>query len=137
RHSDAGLAIPDFPSSFGRLVPDHWDARIAVHFAHRVGALAVAATIFSVAWAVHRTRLDRGPRRVAALLAALIPVQVLLGALSIWTRKAVPVTVAHQTVGALVLAGTVGLTLALSRRPAAEAQAVPEGAPGWAIRRPA
>ena len=38
RHTGAGLAIPDFPLMFGHLVPDHWDAGIAVHFAHRVGA---------------------------------------------------------------------------------------------------
>ncbi len=39
RHTDAGLAIPDFPWMFGHLIPDHWDPKIAVHFAHRVGAL--------------------------------------------------------------------------------------------------
>ena len=26
RHTDAGLAIPDFPFAFGQLVPPHWDA---------------------------------------------------------------------------------------------------------------
>src|SRR5438552_3324261 len=45
RHTGAGLAIPDFPWMFGHVVPDHWDAKIAVHFAHRVGALAVAVAI--------------------------------------------------------------------------------------------
>src|SRR5215831_17292047 len=39
RHTGAGLAIPDFPLVFGGLVPPRWDARIAIHFAHRVGAL--------------------------------------------------------------------------------------------------
>ena len=38
RHTGAGLAIPDFPLMFGQLIPPHWDAKIAVHFAHRVGA---------------------------------------------------------------------------------------------------
>ena len=42
---DAGLAIPDFPLMFGGLVPDHWDATIAIHFAHRVGALVVTLAI--------------------------------------------------------------------------------------------
>src|SRR5881396_3521637 len=32
RHTGAGLAIPDFPLMFGRLVPDHWSGAIAVHF---------------------------------------------------------------------------------------------------------
>ena len=38
RHNGAGLAIPDFPLAFGRLVPDVWNARVAIHFAHRLGA---------------------------------------------------------------------------------------------------
>src|SRR3977135_752786 len=39
RHLGAGLAIPDFPMSFGRLVPAFTSAAIVVNFAHRVGAL--------------------------------------------------------------------------------------------------
>src|SRR5262245_17039630 len=31
RHTGAGLAIPDFPWSFGHLVPPHWDSKIAIH----------------------------------------------------------------------------------------------------------
>src|SRR5580765_4698229 len=59
RHTDAGLAIPDFPWMFGHVVPDHWDARIAVHFAHRVGALIVASFIFSLAAYIGRRHADR------------------------------------------------------------------------------
>src|SRR4026208_255963 len=43
RHTDAGLAIPDFPLAFGHLIPPSWDPKIAVHFAHRVGALVAGA----------------------------------------------------------------------------------------------
>ena len=39
RHTGAGPAIPDFPLAFGHVIPPHWDAKIAIHFAHRVGAL--------------------------------------------------------------------------------------------------
>ena len=135
RHSDAGLAIPDFPGAFGRFLPDHWDSRIAVHFAHRVGAIVVAATVFSAAFAIRRTRMDAAPRRIALALSLLVPAQMALGALSIWTRKAVPVTVAHQTLGALILAAAVGLSMALSRTPAAERLAT--SPPAWAVGRPA
>src|SRR5215510_4716371 len=47
RHTGAGLAIPDFPLMFGHVVPDHWDPRIAVHFAHRLGALVVTLLVIS------------------------------------------------------------------------------------------
>ena len=49
RHSDAGLAIPDFPLVFGGLCRPQWTPQIAIHYAHRVGALivtlAIAATV--------------------------------------------------------------------------------------------
>ncbi len=63
RHTGAGLAIPDFPLMFGHLWPTHWDAKIAIHFLHRVGALsvllAVAATSATV-WRRFRAA-DRPP----------------------------------------------------------------------------
>ena len=43
RHTGAGLAIPDFPLAFGRLVPPEWSFAIAVHFLHRVGAAVTSA----------------------------------------------------------------------------------------------
>ncbi len=49
RHTGAGLAIPDFPLMFGHLIPDHWDPKIAIHFAHRVGALVVTLAILATA----------------------------------------------------------------------------------------
>ena len=47
RHTGAGLAIPTFPLAWGHLIPDHWDPKIAVHFAHRVGALVVTLAILA------------------------------------------------------------------------------------------
>src|SRR5207249_2384990 len=55
RHTGAGLAIPDFPLMFGGIVPDHWSGAIAIHFAHRVGALVVAIAVASVVAYVRRT----------------------------------------------------------------------------------
>ena len=80
--SDAGLAIPDFPWAFGRVLPPAWNAGIAIHFAHRVGALVVTLAILATAghvWYHHRSR----PRAVAAgdaARAASSSMQVTLGA---------------------------------------------------------
>jgi heme A synthase len=115
RHSAAGLAIPDFPASFGGLVPDHWNSKIAIHFAHRAWAIVVAATVFTTVSVVLRRSASVGARRAARLLAILLPVQVLLGAISIWTRKAVPATVAHQTLGAALLACAAGMAIFVFR----------------------
>jgi cytochrome c oxidase assembly protein subunit 15 len=112
RHIGAGLAIPDFPLMFGRLWPTHWDAMIAVHFAHRVGALVVAicaAATFAAVWS--RQRWHGEIMRPAAALAALVAIQIALGGLTILTRRDVWINSAHVVVGALVLATSVVLTL--------------------------
>ncbi len=111
RHSAAGLAIPDFPTSFGRVFPDRWNSKIAVHFAHRAWAAVVAVTVFAAVRSVLRKTEGAGVRFSARLLAILLPLQVLLGAFSIWSRKAVPVTVAHQTLGAVLLACSAGMAI--------------------------
>jgi heme a synthase len=91
RHTDAGLAIPDFPLMFGHLVPDHWSPKIAVHFAHRVGALIVTLSVVSTL--AHIWAHQRQQRRLtspAALLASLVAVQVTLGAMTAlwcWRRR--------------------------------------------------
>jgi heme a synthase len=112
RHTDAGLAIPDFPWMFGRVVPDHWSAAIAVHFAHRVGALVVTLSILATAahvWYHHARR--RELTRPALLLIALVAVQVTLGALTILSRRDIAINSAHVVCGALVLATSLTLTL--------------------------
>ena len=126
RHSAAGLAIPDFPFSFGAVLPDHWNSKIAIHFAHRVWALVVAATVFTAVTLVFRRSASSGARRAARFLAILLPLQVLLGAFSIWTRKAVPVTVAHQTLGAVLLACAAGMSIFIFREVFMEARVAGE-----------
>ena len=112
RHSDAGLAIPDFPLVFGGLFPPAWTAQIAIHYAHRVGALlvlsAIAATVGHV-WYHHPGRSDL--RRPALALACLVLAQVTLGAFVIWSQKNVAINTAHVVVGALTLATSLVLTL--------------------------
>ena len=73
RHTGAGLAIPDFPLAFGRLVPPVWNAPIAIHYAHRVGAVIVAVLVLATAGHVlYHHRGARALRRPALLLVALL-----------------------------------------------------------------
>ncbi len=112
RHTGAGLAIPDFPLMFGGLVPDHWSAAIAIHFAHRVGALLVSTAIIATTahvWSHHRGR--QGLTRPATLLVGLVLVQVTLGALTVLSRRDVAINSAHVVCGALVLTTSLVLTL--------------------------
>jgi cytochrome c oxidase assembly protein subunit 15 len=112
RHTGAGLAIPDFPLMFGHVLPTHWDARIAVHFAHSVGALVVAIGILATSacvWSRHRSHPEL--TRPALLLVALVAIQITLGALTVLSRRDVSINSAHVVCGALVLTTSLVLTL--------------------------
>lgn len=112
RHTEAGLAIPDFPLMFGGLVPDHWDSKIAIHFSHRVGALVAVMSILAAStrvWAHHR--INSSLTIPAGLLVALVAVQVTLGALTVLSGRAVWINSLHVVCGALVLATSLVLTL--------------------------
>jgi len=133
RHSGAGLAIPDFPLAYGRLLPPFGSPLVAYHFAHRVGALAVSTC---VVWLVVRLLREHGDkaalRRPALLLVVLVALQILLGALTVWSRKAVFPTTLHLLTGALILVTTVVLALRTRRllapeRAAAQAEAALAG----------
>jgi cytochrome c oxidase assembly protein subunit 15 len=116
RHTGAGLAIPDFPLMFGQLIPPHWDAKIAVHFAHRVGALVVSLAILATTGHVlyhHRTR--RELRRPSLLLLGLLAAQVTLGALTVLSRKEFVINSLHVVTGASVLVTSLVLTLRAHR----------------------
>ncbi len=112
RHMHAGLAIPDFPLAFGRLVPPMWSVPIAVNFAHRCGAVVVTAIVL---WTVARTLRLYGAalalRRPALGLLVLLAVQIGLGAATVLSRRAVIPTTAHVAVGAAVLAACLVLAL--------------------------
>ncbi len=118
RHTKAGLAIPDFPLAFGRLVPVLSSFPVAIHFAHRVMALVVAG---AVAVCVVRSRRSGQPdlRRTALAVAGLVLLQIALGALTVLSRRDVVPTTAHVATGALLLGGTLVLALTSRRLPAA------------------
>lgn len=112
RHTGAGLAIPDFPLAFGRLVPHVWNQGVALHYAHRVGALIVTLAIFAVAGHVfHHHRGRRELTRPASLLLLLVATQVTLGAFVVLSGRQELINTAHVANGALVLVTALTLTL--------------------------
>jgi heme a synthase len=105
RHTGAGLAIPDFPTAFGGLLPSAADlARrgVPIHLAHRLGAIVVLILAAGAVRALSRASA-RAPlfASLAATWAGLVTIQLLLGALSVWSRKAPSLTAAHLAIGAL------------------------------------
>lgn len=130
RHTGAGLAIPDVPLAFGRLVPPMLSFEIAIHFAHRAGALVVAAAVVFLAGRILRRHGGRpelaGPAR---LLIILVAVQILLGGATVVTRLAVLPATAHVVAGALLLAASLVVTVRAARARLERPAAVPLKSP--------
>ncbi|HEY2105250.1 MAG TPA: COX15/CtaA family protein [Candidatus Binataceae bacterium] len=112
RHMGAGLAIPDFPLAFGKILPPLESIPEQINFAHRVGAIVVSAMVCWTAIAVLRNYgHHRLLRRPALAMLLLLAVQITLGAMTILSARAVIPTTAHVAVGAALLATSLALTL--------------------------
>ncbi len=137
RHQQAGLAIPDFPLSYGRLVPPmkptaaQWEAmqnvlieknlplvtpgQIHLAYTHRLGALIVAVVLIIAA--VKARRFSNGEPALSALAHGwmmLLVLQITLGAMTIWMKKPADIATLHVACGALIfLSGAVLLARTL------------------------
>src|SRR3954471_18576708 len=114
RHLGAGLAIPDFPMSFGHLVPSFSSVAIAVNFAHRVGGVCVAALIIYTAIRLRRFESSHPLRQLSNLLVTVVLIQVMLGGYVVWSGKQPVITSVHVMTGAATLA--LSLVTALTAR---------------------
>jgi cytochrome c oxidase assembly protein subunit 15 len=125
----SALACPDFPTCQGVMMPDSnfrdgfilWreigvdyeggvldlPSRTAIHMAHRIGALVTFLLLGILA-----LRLVRLPacRKGGTVLAALLLGQVTLGILNVIMFLPLPIAVAHNATGALLLAAMLWLT---------------------------
>jgi cytochrome c oxidase assembly protein subunit 15 len=116
RHTGAGLAIPDFPLVFGSVLPPYWTSAIAIHYAHRVGALVVSVCVMATVAHVLYHHLGRQElRRPSLLLLALLAIQITLGGLTVISGKHYIINSLHVVTGALVLGTSLVLTLRTCR----------------------
>lgn len=130
RHYRAGLAIPDVPLAFGKILPptstaelhaaearvlgENWIysnddfslTQVWLAFGHRVGALLVSIAVISLAVFVLRKHRRDGLTRPAILLLILLGTQITLGVLTVVWKKPADIASAHVAVGALVLVTT-------------------------------
>jgi len=133
RHSEAGLAVPDFPLAYSQLFPSLsaeslaqynqqletlglrifaddpiTASQILIHMAHRIWACVVAFMVIWTAIRVHKHAPEN--KRLSVLskfLFGLIILQVTLGAFTVLTQKAIDITTAHVATGAVLLVVTV------------------------------
>jgi cytochrome c oxidase assembly protein subunit 15 len=112
RHLGAGLAIPDYPLSLGRIVPPFETIGVVANFSHRTFALLVA--IIAVAVAVRMLRESGAPRGLIWTILGTLAIQVTLGAFTIWSGRNEVIASIHVMTGAATLALSVLLALAAS-----------------------
>ncbi len=138
RHTESGLALPDFPAMAGGWKPwfdadslawvNAWRAdyrfetgqalgpvtlgQLWVHFAHRAGAVLVALGALYAAWRAW-ARQDAAPAvfRTAFVLVALVACQVALGIVTVLSHKIPLITSLHVVTGAATLGCTCLLAL--------------------------
>ena len=117
RHNNAGLAIPTFPlTPDGGLIPSAWDFRVAIHFAHRVMAVVLTGALVWLVISLWRSStVGRGLKRAAGLIVALLTVQILLGAVTVWSMRNPYYTTAHVIGGVSILATVFTVTWWLHR----------------------
>lgn len=108
RHTDAGMACPDFPTCVGQWVPPLGNSLIATHFLHRVLGVAAVAVVAVLVWKLLRAGPPRFVRRAAWLAAGLVTAQFTLGVLSVWTVLALHPVSLH-TLGAAALLSLLSL----------------------------
>jgi len=96
------------------------EARTAIHMTHRLGALTVSLILLALSWRLWRNGLPR----LAGLLLAALALQIGLGMANVLLNLPLPVAVAHNGGGALLLLTNVLINhrLYLSRRHAAATQ---------------
>lgn len=134
RHHGAGLAIPDFPLSYGQIVPplsqsgiekamieyaDDPDSyatsvhgwyspfHVAIHWSHRLWAIVVIIALDRLIKRVMRTAGSEMKLKFpAGAIGIMLLLQIALGTSIIWTGRHPEIATAHQTLGAILLATT-------------------------------
>jgi heme a synthase len=132
----AALACVDFPTCHAQWVPQMdfahgfqlvrelgrtatgthlaYDALVAIHWTHRVGALVTFLYVGALALALIRVR---GATGLGVLLAIVLVAQIALGITNVLAALPLAVAVAHNAMAACLLVMIVMINFALSRKP--------------------
>ncbi len=136
RHTESGLAIYDFPKMAGYWIPvlneamvniiNNWRFdmdlpdvsfyQVLIHLTHRIGALIIFILMIITHYKILRkpNKYSNTVKYNLYLLDILVVVQIVLGALTIWTVKGPYITSFHVLNGAAVMGVCFLLLLRLS-----------------------
>jgi cytochrome c oxidase assembly protein subunit 15 len=106
RHTDAGLACPDFPKCLGHWIPPVLRGIVLTHYIHRSVAYLIFIVIFSIFIYSFIDRQLRHFRSKIILLIILIFLQILVGVGVVHSKLFFGITAIHISLALLIL-GTV------------------------------
>lgn len=106
----SGLAVPDWPLSYGRLMPPMTGGILFEH-GHRMIAAAVGLLTFAVAFLFARGEPRRWVRRAAWAAAGLVVLQGAFGGLTVLLRLPKPVSILHACLAQTFFCLTVALAV--------------------------
>lgn len=121
----AAYSCPDFPTCQASWWPDmdmdnafvlwrglgidyeggvlNHPARVAIHFVHRLGAIAAALVVGALAWAAWRRGENRNIRIAGAVLGTVLVAQLILGPVMVLKTLPLSLATAHNGVAALLV----------------------------------
>lgn len=124
RHTQSGLAIPDFPTMGGALIPTmnddmlNWINRwrfqnnlepvrfgqVHIHLLHRLWALLILLKLVYINFIAYKNYLNKPLiMKTLFLLNLAVAIQIMLGISTVLFMKEIIVTTLHVTTGAIVL----------------------------------
>lgn len=113
----AGRAFNDWPLMDGKLIPDLAVEEKAVHFFHRgVAALVGVILIVTLLSIIRRRDVFPVPAKLAHAALGLFGVEVVIGALNVWTDLNPVVVTFHLLAGALIWVSLVAIAIVTSPR---------------------
>jgi cytochrome c oxidase assembly protein subunit 15 len=128
----AAMACPDIPTCQGQWWPEDsnfaeafvlWrglginyefgvldaPSRVAIHFAHRLGALATFTMLLLIGLRFRARHQPAALQQAAALVLGAVTLQVLIGAGVVWFGLPLPLATAHNAVAAVLLLTVINL----------------------------
>jgi len=103
RHSNSGLACPDFPKCLGYWIPPELPGTVLIHFAHRTLAYFIFVTVLLLyAFSYLNPGLDKNRSKILILLCLLL-LQIMLGVGVVYSKLHFSATAFHLGAALLIL----------------------------------
>ncbi len=125
RGAGAGLGCgDDWPLCQGQLFPDWGNALMVIEWSHRYVALMAGIAIFATVIQAWRTqRHDRRLLAAATIAAVLLPIQAILGAITVWEHLSPVWSATHMGTASALFGAVVATTIFAFYPPGGQATA--------------